>query len=165
MQEAQALLAATVRDPRSLVEPPHVYASGAKTSPAATGRFAVDRERVRATDGADEREFRDSTPHRFRPILRLAPMRKLKPYWVVVRDSDGHESQYLFDAPSRRRARADARRWASGASWNPTVVAITPGVRHPDARRLLAVAGITVVVSSTAIFAAMFIGLSLEGAL
>jgi hypothetical protein len=92
-------------------------------------------------------------------------MRKLKPYWVVVRDSDGNESQYLFDAPSRRRARADARRWATRTSWNPTLIEITPGVRHPDARRLLAVAGVTFVVSSTAILAAMVIGLGLEGAL
>lgn len=92
-------------------------------------------------------------------------MRKLKPYWVVVRDSNGNESQYIFDAPSRRRARADARRWAARTSWSPTLVAITPGFQHVGARRLLAVAGVTFVVCGTTILAAMVIGLSLEGAL
>jgi hypothetical protein len=92
-------------------------------------------------------------------------MRKLKPYWVVMRDSDGNESHYLFDATSRRRARADARRWASRTTWNPTLVSVTPGDRDMHARRLLAVAGVTLVVSSTAVLAAMVIGLSLEGAL
>jgi hypothetical protein len=92
-------------------------------------------------------------------------MRKLRPYWVVVRDSNGNESQYLFHAPSRRRARADARRWAAKTSWSPTLVAITPGFRPVDVRRLLAVAGVTFVVSGATMLAAVVIGLTLEGAL
>jgi hypothetical protein len=98
-------------------------------------------------------------------MTNLDQVRKLKVYWVIVRDLDGNESKYLFDAPSRRRARAYARRWVAETSWNATLVSITPGFQRASFSRLVAVAGITLVASGTAIFTGMVVGLVFEGAL
>ncbi|MBA3380561.1 MAG: hypothetical protein H0T97_01660 [Actinobacteria bacterium] len=95
-------------------------------------------------------------------------VRPFKRYVAAVTDAEGVIYQYVFTATSRRRARREAREWASRTEWGATLVRITrlvdPGL---DAKglRLLAVAGFTLVVSGTTISAMMIIGLSLEGAL
>jgi len=88
--------------------------------------------------------------------------RRLREYNAVIRYPDGLTDDYVFTATSRRRAKADARVCAAG--WNVTLVKIKPA-RAVTARRLLAVAGVTFVVSGTTIAAMMLVGLKLEGAL
>ena len=88
--------------------------------------------------------------------------RRLRQYIAVIRHPDGATDHYVFTATSRRRAKADARVCAAG--WDVTIVEIKRA-DAAKARRLLAVAGVTFVVSGTMIAAMMLVGLKLEGAL
>jgi hypothetical protein len=93
---------------------------------------------------------------------------RLKPYIATVVDPEGDTHQYLFDARTLRGARRQAREWVARTDWGASFVGIEPGIgsrRHARHRRLMAVAGVTLVVSGTTIAALMLIGLSLEGAL
>ena len=88
--------------------------------------------------------------------------RRFRQYNAVLRHPDGVTHDYVFTATSRRRAKAEARVCAAG--WSMTLVEIKPADAS-SARRLLAVAGVALAVSSTTIAAMMLVGLRLEGAL
>jgi hypothetical protein len=90
-------------------------------------------------------------------------MRRLKPYFVYVQDSDGNESRYLFEAASHRRAKADARAWVARTSWEPTLISVEPPAERRH--RVVAVAVVTLAVAAPTIAAAMMITLTIEGAL
>jgi hypothetical protein len=91
-----------------------------------------------------------------------------KRYIAAVMDARGvtYEYAYASWARSREAAEAEARRSASESGG--TLVALT-SVEEPEgrppARRLLFVAGVTFLVSGTAIAATMLVGLRLQGAL
>ena len=86
--------------------------------------------------------------------------RRLRQYVAVFRHPDGVTDKYVFTATSRRRAKADAQ--VCAAVWDVTLVEITPA-EATQGRRLLALAGVTLVVSGTTIAAVMLVGLKLEG--
>jgi hypothetical protein len=94
-------------------------------------------------------------------------VRPFKAYRVVVADDEGITHEYVFTARSRRGVKQDARDWVAATDWAATLVRITliDGGFEAKAFRLLAVAGVTLVVSGTLITTMMVIGLSLEGAL
>lgn len=97
--------------------------------------------------------------------MRIRPFKR---YVVAVSDADGVTYHYVFTATSHRLAKREAREWVSRTEWDATLVRITrhvdPGLRAKGLR-LLAVAGLTVVVFGTTIAALMIVGLSVEGAL
>jgi hypothetical protein len=84
---------------------------------------------------------------------------------MVVMDAEGVTHPYFLKARSLRHAKRQAREWVARTEWAKTVVWVKPAVDGSSPRGLLAVAGLTFVVSGIAITAAMIIGLSLEGAL
>jgi len=94
--------------------------------------------------------------------MQTMGMRREKAYYVEFTSAEDRAFSYAFKAPSRRRARADAREWA--ARTGATFRAIEPP-QHTNARRLLAIAGITATASSISIVVTMLIALRLEAAL
>jgi hypothetical protein len=83
---------------------------------------------------------------------------------MAVTDAEGVTHQYVLKARSLRYAKRQAREWVKRAEWTATLAWVRPAGHQGSARRLLAVAGATFVVSGLAISAAMIVGLSLEGA-
>ena len=97
--------------------------------------------------------------------MRIRPFKR---YFAAVSDADGVTYDYVFTATSRRRAKREAREWVSRTEWDATFVRITGQVDpgwEAKGLRLLAVAGLTLVVSGTTIAAMMIVGLRLEGAI
>lgn len=95
-------------------------------------------------------------------------MRPFKRYIAAVVDAEGVTYKYVFTARSRRRAKREAREWATRTEWGATLVGITPVVEQESGTRGLrtvVVAGFTLVVSGIAITAMMVIGFSPEGVL
>ena len=91
---------------------------------------------------------------------------RMKTYLIAYRDPERNEYEYVLRARSRRRARADAKRWVGVGriDWNATLVSVTPYPPPGRTRRLVSVAGITFVAAGTTILAATIIALSLQGA-
>jgi hypothetical protein len=94
---------------------------------------------------------------------------RLTRYMATVVDPEGCTHNYVFEARTRRGARRQAREWVAMTNWGATFVGIErafSGGQRPGARgrRLLAIAGVTFVVSGITISAMMIVGLSLEGA-
>ena len=91
---------------------------------------------------------------------------RMKTYLVAYRDPERNEYEYVLRARSRRRARADAKRWVGVGriDWNATLVSVTRLPPPGRTRRLLSVAGITFVAAGTTILAATIVALSLQGA-
>ena len=83
---------------------------------------------------------------------------------MAFRDAGGVDHRYLLKARSLRRAKREARNWLERTEWDATLIDVTR-VDQSAVRRLVAVAGVTFVVSSVVTIAAMIFGLSLEGAL
>ena len=83
---------------------------------------------------------------------------------MAVRDADGVDYRYLVKARSLRRAKRQARNWLERNEWDATLIDVSR-VDQNAGRRLVTVAGVTFVVSSLVITAAMIVGLRLEGAL
>jgi hypothetical protein len=96
--------------------------------------------------------------------------RRAKQYVVSVTDAEGITREYEFyRTSSRRRAKAEAQNYW-GVHWGATRVEVRrahqgASARLVDVRRLLAVAGLTFVVSGVTIAALMFVALGIEGSL
>jgi hypothetical protein len=84
---------------------------------------------------------------------------------MAVMDAEGVTRQYALKARSLRHAKRQAREWVKRTEWSAALVWVRPEGQQGEARRLLAVAGVTFVVSGLTITAAMIVGLSVEGAL
>jgi hypothetical protein len=82
-----------------------------------------------------------------------------------VMDADGVTHEYVLKARSLGHAKRQAREWVRRQEWSAGLGWVRPADQQGNARRLLAVAGATFVVSGLVITAAMIVGLSLEGAL
>ena len=84
---------------------------------------------------------------------------------MAVMDAEGVTHQYFLKARSLRHAKRQAREWVVRTEWNPTLSWVKPEGDSRGLPGLLAIAGLTFVVSGIAIVAAMIIGLNLENAL
>ena len=114
-------------------------------------------QRAEVSVGASEA----STPLASLPIIDLVVIsfRRNKKYLVFIKDEEGGTRPYLYTATSHSRAEKDAKDWAGEA---------LVGVERAEvgsARRLLAVAAVTVAVGGAAIAGMMIVGLRLKGAL
>ena len=111
-------------------------------------------------------ELADSAYFKRTVLVASAHNMRMKTYLVAYRDPERNEYEYVLRARSRRRARADAKRWVGVGriDWNAALVSVTPYPPPGRARRLVSVAGITFVAAGTTIFAATIVALSLQGA-